>query len=137
MNSIPFIHGFAAFSLLMASSPLLRASSDTLEKTFSEICRQGDNQVLVEARNVPAWKSIIEQNGWTCDQNTADDPSGTLKFSCEPQSDSDTTLGLITVTWLEGEDEKQQLAQWMHQFATEQAMFCSLAKTEIWDQFDQ
>jgi hypothetical protein len=123
----PFILLFSPLGLLAQPS-----NSVPSNQTFSYVCSQENDQVLVELQNVQNWQSIIQ---WNCSKKTADVPAGSVKFSCEPQNEG--VIAIITVTWLKGTDEQQQLAQWMQQFATQQDMFCSLAKTEIWGQFDQ
>ncbi len=129
INSIPFLPLVVSVMSLLPIAPTFAQSIDETDTSFSYTCRQEDNQILVEIKNVKNWKQIIEQDDWTCTENTATKPIGQLTFSCEPQSDD--ILGIITVTWLNGQDQKRQMGQWMHQFVTDNKMSCSLSTTEI------
>lgn len=118
--------------ITLISNPLLLAQSlDIKDPASSYICRKNSDRVLVEVKTINIWKNVIEQDGWTCTTGTSDIPPNQLKFSCETKSDD--TLGIVTVTWLEGEDQQQQMGRWTHTLSNDYSLFCSLAKTELWD----
>lgn len=133
--SLPFF----TLSLLVQSSVPLSAesNSDNLddlpgdpEQMISWTCGNQNNRVLVEAKNDNVWKSVIEQNNWTCQEGLSDTSTGALKFTCEPTDEQ--MISLLTVTWLTGNDQDKQMGQWLHQFADEHNMICRMAKVELW-----
>ncbi len=138
-NNMQKISTFTLFagslSILLTPPALLAQLPDEPDQLYSWVCLQGSDQILVEAKDDKAWKPMIEGTGWTCAEKTADVGVGTIKFTCEPINED--FLSLITVTWLNGQDEKRLMGQWTHQLATEQSMQCTLAKTELWGSFDQ
>ncbi len=104
---------------------------NTPDQLISWTCIEGDKQIQVEVKNVPTWQAAIAGDRWQCQQRIADVPPNALKFSCEPSTD---IIGILTITWLQGEDEQQQMGRWMHQFADQQNMVCQMAKVQLWEE---
>lgn len=112
-------------------SPNLGDLPDTLEQMTSWICSTPEDKVLVEAKNDNVWKSIVEQKKWNCQPGLSATSKGNLKFTCEPSEDG--MISILTITWLTGRDQNQQMGRWIHKFADEYNMICSMAKVELWD----
>jgi hypothetical protein len=93
-------------------------------------CRNQEDGILVEAKDDKIWPSIIKSENWNCQENLSDIPTGALKFTCEPSEDG--IISILTVIWLTGKDKNKQMGQWIHEFADEYDMICSLAKVELW-----
>lgn len=94
-------------------------------------CNNQDDNIVVEAKDDQIWSSIIESKNWNCQENLSDIPTDALQFTCEPTEDG--SISLLTITWLSGKDENKQMGQWIHQFAEEYNMMCSMAKVGLLD----
>ncbi|WP_107668488.1 hypothetical protein [Cyanothece sp. BG0011] len=142
-----FIFSLTCISLLNLTLNLLAQTiEDTQLKNIDNLpndsdqmitwtCNNQGDTVVVEATEDQIWSSIIESNNWTCQQQLSDIPTGALQFTCEPTEDG--SLNILTVTWLSGKDENKQMGQWIHQFAEEYNMMCSMAKVGLLDDVEQ
>ena len=117
--------------IAQSNSPNSDDGTDTLDQMTSWICSTSEDKILVEAKNDNTWKSIVEQNKWNCQPGLSDTSKGNLKFTCEPSEDG--IISLVTITWLTGSDQNQQMGRWIHELADEYNMICSMAKVELWD----
>ncbi|ACB50608.1 unknown [Crocosphaera subtropica ATCC 51142] len=97
----------------------------------SWICSDQEDKILIEARDDSDWKLIIDPKSWKCQSGVSENSPGNLKFTCEPIAGGN--LSLLSVTWLSGNDQNQQMGKWIHELANEHSMSCSLAKVELWD----
>jgi hypothetical protein len=88
-------------------------------------CTQADKTIVVEAKDVPIWKEMIEGDGWQCTEELSFIPANERKFSCEPSE----IIGILTVFWLEGKGGQQQLQDWMDRLNKQQGMICTMDKT--------
>ena len=93
-------------------------------------CLQGDQKIKVDAKNYSGWQETIESGGWECSQpeRIPIDVSGEIKFSCEPE---DGTIGLLIVTWLEGEGGEAQMQAWMKDIQSKRQQGCQRGKVEF------
>ena len=105
---------------------------DDLTPVIVWTCSQGDKQIKVDAKDYSGWQETIEGSGWQCSEpeQIPSDVSGEIKFSCEPQ---DGTLGILVVTWLQGEGGKEQMQAWMEELGSKPAQVCRTSKVEPWD----
>ena len=93
-------------------------------------CTESDQAIVVEAKDVPIWKEMIEGDGWRCIQELSVIPANDRKFSCDPSE----VIGILTVFWLEGKGGKQQMQDWMEQLNKQQGMVCTMGTTNpYWD----
>ena len=88
-------------------------------------CNHGNRAIAVEAKDV-AWRSAIETDGWQCLEELSYIPANKPQFSCEPD---ESTLGLLTVTWLTGKDGKAQMQAWMDDFSASTNQICTVDTT--------
>jgi hypothetical protein len=95
-------------------------------------CRQGDKKIEVEAQKYSAWQKKIEEEGWECSQpqQFPDQVSGATQFNCEPE---EGTLGILTVTWLEGEGGNEQMQAWMEEIESKPDQGCQMGQVQPWD----
>lgn len=93
-------------------------------------CTQEDKAIVVEAKDVPIWKEMVEGERWQCMEELSVIPPNDRKISCEPSE----IIGILTIFWLEGKGGKQQMQEWMDRLTEEQGMVCTLEKTTLdWD----
>lgn len=88
-------------------------------------CTQGDRAIAVEAKDLQ-WRATIESNGWTCLEELSIIPANRQQFSCEPD---ESLMGILTVTWLQGQDAKKQMQAWLNEFSANPALVCTVDKT--------
>lgn len=115
-----------------SSDGIMVEGDDDLAPVIVWTCLQGDKEIKVDAKDYSGWQETIERTGWQCSQpeQIPSDVSGEIKFSCEPQ---DGTLGILVVTWLEGEGGKEQMQAWMEELESKPAQACHMKKVELWD----
>jgi hypothetical protein len=93
-------------------------------------CTQLDKSILVEAKDVPIWKEMIEGEGWQCMEDLSAISSDERKLSCDPSE----VIGILTIIWLEGKGGKQQMQDWNDQLDQQQGMVCTMDSTSpYWD----
>ena len=88
-------------------------------------CTNADRAVEVEVKDVTLWQETVEEEGWQCQESISTIPANDRQFSCEP----DETIGILTVTWLEGKGGRQQMQNWIDQLAQSRGMICTLRET--------
>lgn len=88
-------------------------------------CTQGDRAIAVEAKDLQ-WRGTIESNGWSCLEELSIIPANRQEFSCEPD---ESLLGIITVTWLQGQNAKKTMQAWLNEFSADPALVCTVDKT--------
>ncbi len=95
-------------------------------------CLQGDKKIKVDAENYSGWQDTIEGDGWECSQpeQIPDSVSGANQFTCEPQ---DGTIGLLSITWLEGTGGKEQIQAWMKEIESKPGQGCQMSQVESLD----
>lgn len=88
-------------------------------------CAQGDKAIAVQAKDVNYWKPVIEGDGWNCQETVVDIEGNDRQFSCEPNE----TIGILTVTWLQGNDGKQQMENWVEKIQKDNNLSCTVNKS--------
>ncbi len=90
------------------------------------ICKNQDKAIALEAKEITTWNAVINSDGtWQCDQNIPTIPDGSLSFSCE----SNDSLNLLSVYWLQGNGDKAQMKSWMNDLANARSMVCTTRKS--------
>ena len=85
-------------------------------------CVQKDKAIAVLAKDVNVWKSVIEGDGWQCQETVVDIQGNDRQFSCEPND----TIGVLTVTWLQGTEGKQQMTNWVEKMEKDNNLSCTV-----------
>jgi hypothetical protein len=113
------------------SEPGLDDITDQATQLMTWVCRKGEMAIAVEAKEMDNWQSLISKNSpWQCAQDIPTIPDNSPSFSCE----SSTTMGLITVFWLAGEDGKTQMKTWMNDLANNQNLVCTRSQSNpFWE----
>ncbi|MDJ0573599.1 MAG: hypothetical protein QNJ65_00350 [Xenococcaceae cyanobacterium MO_234.B1] len=103
--------------------------SDVLNQMAFWTCLQGDKKIKVDAQNESFLQETIEGEGWKCSQaeRIPTQVSDEIQFSCEPLGG---TLGIVTVTWLEGEGGKEQMQAWMEKMDSKPDQGCQMSQVE-------
>lgn len=113
------------------SDPNLDDITDQSDQVVTWVCKQGNNSVAVEVKEWDDWQEIVDANKqWECNQDIPVIPSDEPTFSCE----TSTTMGLISVFWLEGEGGQEQMGEWMNSLANNRNLVCTHGQTNpFWD----
>ncbi|MFM1843488.1 MAG: hypothetical protein RLZZ490_2231 [Cyanobacteriota bacterium] len=105
--------------------------TDQPTQLMTWVCQNGEKAIAVETKEMDNWQSLLNKDSsWQCAQNIPTIPDDTPSFSCE----SSTTMGLITVFWLAGEDGKTQMKAWMNDLANDQNLVCTRSQSNpFWE----
>ncbi|MCT0252478.1 hypothetical protein KQ311_01210 [Synechocystis sp. CS-94] len=105
--------------------------TDQPDQLITWVCKSGDKTVAVEVKELQNWQETVDPDQtWQCEQNIPVVDPGDSTFSCE----TNATMGLITVFWLEGEGGKAEMTSWMNNLANNQNMVCTHGQTNpFWE----
>jgi hypothetical protein len=88
-------------------------------------CNNASQEVLVEVKMIKNWQEVIENNQWQCQEQLVNISDNDPQFSCESDESS---LNLITIIWLKGDEGKTQMKNWISAFEN-QNMACTIDST--------
>lgn len=113
------------------SEPGLDDITDQPTQLETWVCKSGNNLIAVETKEMDDWQSLINKDEtWQCDQNIPTMPDNSPSFSCE----SSSTMGLLSVYWLQGSGGKAQMKTWMNDLANIQNLVCTRSQTNpFWE----
>ncbi|MEB3160727.1 MAG: hypothetical protein VKL20_04630 [Synechocystis sp.] len=107
--------------------------TDQPTQLITWVCQNGDKAIAVEAKEMDNWQSLLNKDSnasWQCAENIPTIPDNSPSFSCE----SSTTMGLMTVFWLAGEEGKAQMKTWMNDLANNQNLVCTRSQSNpFWE----
>ncbi len=96
--------------------------TDQPDQLVTWVCKNGNKTVAVEVKEMEDWQdSVNKDQTWECEQNLPAIEPGDATFSCE----TNETMGLITVFWLEGKGGKAEMTSWMNNLANDHNMVCT------------
>lgn len=112
-----------------APSDINQTNIDDLPNNVQQMttwgCRQQNQFVSVEVKDVTNWQEVIETNGWQCAEQLSAIPDNSPQFSCESNNGD---INIITTTWLTGTGGKQQMQSWIKAFQ-DMSMTCTTDET--------
>lgn len=105
--------------------------TDQATQLMTWVCQNGEKAIAVEVKEMDNWQRLINKDStWQCDQTIPTIPDDSPSFSCE----SSTTMGLMTVFWLAGEDGNAQMKTWMNDLANDQNLVCTRSQSNaFWE----
>lgn len=93
-------------------------------------CVKDNNKIAIEVKDVDVWQSMLQKEGWQCQQNLPLITIDKGKFSCTPQEN----IGILTIFWLEGDNGKNQMKAWFQDLTVNQGLVCYISRTnQFWD----
>jgi hypothetical protein len=104
----------------LAQTPNLDELPGDVQQLRTWLCQKDKSLIAVEAKDVQNWKSLIDKEAWTCDEQTTNIPIGVNRLSCEPQDN----IAIVRIFWLKGTGGEGQLGLWGDSLATE-GMICT------------
>jgi hypothetical protein len=113
------------------SEPGLDDITDQPTQLMTWVCQNGEKAIAVEVKEMDDWQRLTNKDStWQCGQNIPTIPDDSPSFSCE----SSTTMGLMTVFWLAGEDGNAQMKTWMNDLANDQNLVCTRSQSNaFWE----
>jgi hypothetical protein len=88
-------------------------------------CVNGNQVISVEVKDVENWQNMLNNQSWSCQEDLSVIPGESGKISCTPQEG----IGILTISWLQGEGAKEQMQTWFDYLSTKQKMVCYKTRT--------
>jgi hypothetical protein len=111
----------------MTNQPKLEMDANNIDNLPNDLqqmttwrCNQGNQEIVVEVKDVDIWSKIVEKQGWQCQETLSVIPSGEEKFSCTPSE----VIGILSIFWVKGQGGKQQMQAWLNELQEIPGMVC-------------